>query len=190
MRYAISMIYLLSLRSYNQFKVTFLLSIYFVDRSKALHCCKSSLFIGRSLQLCQCILTLFVSHLCIILLQKKVREKSRECHSHKPQPFQDTKGMRKPIKPTMYQSNKRMKSTKISSLFPSLFICRLLQLCRCVLTLFVSQLFVLWCLGKALHCDCGLFWIITFMFLISISSDYFKKKTLYIYSSNNPCLYK
>ena len=25
-------------------------------------------------------------------LKTKVREKSRECHSHKPQPFQDTKG--------------------------------------------------------------------------------------------------
>ena len=31
---------------------------------------------------------------------KKAREKSRECHNHKPQPFPDTKRKRKPTKPT------------------------------------------------------------------------------------------
>ena len=49
---------------------------------------------------------------------KKVREKSRECHNHKPQLFPDTKRKRKPTNPNKYKSNKRMKSTKISSLFP------------------------------------------------------------------------
>ena len=37
-------------------------------------------------------------HNCPILnmtLTKKVREKSRECHNHKPQPYQDTKRNRK-----------------------------------------------------------------------------------------------
>ena len=47
--------------------------------------------------------------------RKKVREKSRECHNHEPQPFQDTK---RKINPNMHKSNTRMKSTKISSLFP------------------------------------------------------------------------
>ena len=48
--------------------------------------------------------------------KKKVREKSRECHNHKPQPFPDTK--RKPTNPNKHKLNKRTKSTKISSLFP------------------------------------------------------------------------
>ena len=48
----------------------------------------------------------------------KVREKSRECHNHKPQPFPDTKKKRKPTNPNKHKSNKRTKSTKISSLFP------------------------------------------------------------------------
>ena len=51
-------------------------------------------------------------------LQKKVREKSRECHNHKPQPFPDPKRKRKPTNPNKHKSNKRTKSTKISSLFP------------------------------------------------------------------------
>ena len=50
--------------------------------------------------------------------QTKVREKTRECHKHKPQPFQDTKRKRNPTKPNKHKSNKRTKSTKISSLFP------------------------------------------------------------------------
>ena len=49
---------------------------------------------------------------------KKVREKSRECHNHKPQPFPDPKRKRKPTNPNKHKSNKRTKSTKISSLFP------------------------------------------------------------------------
>ena len=49
---------------------------------------------------------------------KKVREKSRECHNHKPQPFPDTKRKRKPTILNKHKTNKRTKSTKISSLFP------------------------------------------------------------------------
>ena len=49
---------------------------------------------------------------------KKVREKSRECHNHKPQPFPDPKRKRKPTNPNKHKSNKRTKSTKISSLLP------------------------------------------------------------------------
>ena len=50
--------------------------------------------------------------------EQKVREKSRECHSHKPQPFPDTKRKREPTNPNNHKSNKRTKHTKISSLFP------------------------------------------------------------------------
>ena len=50
--------------------------------------------------------------------KKKVREKSRECHNHKPQPFQDTKRKRKQTNPNKHKSNKRTKNTKIGSLFP------------------------------------------------------------------------
>ena len=53
-------------------------------------------------------------------IQKKVREKSRECHNHKPQPFPDPKRKRKPTNPNKHKLNKRTKSTKISSLFPKL----------------------------------------------------------------------
>ena len=49
---------------------------------------------------------------------EKVREKSRECHNHKPQPFPDPKRKRKPTNPNKHKPNKRTKSTKISSLFP------------------------------------------------------------------------
>ena len=48
---------------------------------------------------------------------KKVREKSRECHNHKPQPFSDPKRKRKPTNLNKHKPNKRTKSTKISSLF-------------------------------------------------------------------------
>ena len=54
----------------------------------------------------------------MIIYQKKVREKARECHNHKPQPFPDPKRKRKPTNPNKHKSNKRTKSTKISSLFP------------------------------------------------------------------------
>ena len=50
--------------------------------------------------------------------KKKVREKSSECHNHKPQPFPDTKRKRKLINLNKHKSNKRTKSAKISSLFP------------------------------------------------------------------------
>ena len=49
---------------------------------------------------------------------KKVREKSRECHNHKLQPFPDPKRKRKPTNLNKHKPNKRTKSTKISSLFP------------------------------------------------------------------------
>ena len=48
---------------------------------------------------------------------KKVREKSRECHNHKPQPIPDRKRKRKQTKPNKRTSNKCRKSTKSSSLF-------------------------------------------------------------------------
>ena len=50
--------------------------------------------------------------------EKKGREKSRECHNHKPQPFPDPKRKRKPTNPNKHKLNKRTKSTKISSLTP------------------------------------------------------------------------
>ena len=53
-----------------------------------------------------------------IAAKRKVREKSRECHNHKPQPFPDTKRKRKPTTPNKHKSNKCTESTKISSLFP------------------------------------------------------------------------
>ena len=49
---------------------------------------------------------------------KKVREKSRECHNHKPQPFPDLKRKRKPTNLNKHKPDKRTKSTKISSLLP------------------------------------------------------------------------
>ena len=55
---------------------------------------------------------------CLTSNEKKVREKSRECHNHKPQPFPDPKRKRKPTNLNKYKPNKRKKSTKISSLFP------------------------------------------------------------------------
>ena len=51
-------------------------------------------------------------------LVKKVREKSRECHNHKPQPFPDPKRKRKPTNLNKHKPNKRTKSTKIISLLP------------------------------------------------------------------------
>ena len=53
-----------------------------------------------------------------ILYPKKVREKSRECHNHKPQHFPDSKRKRKPTNLNKHKPNKCTKSTKISSLFP------------------------------------------------------------------------
>ena len=53
-----------------------------------------------------------------VLFTEKVRENSRECHNHKPQPFPDSKRKRKPTNLIKHKPNKRTKSTKISSLFP------------------------------------------------------------------------
>ena len=47
---------------------------------------------------------------------RKVREKSRECHNHKPQPFPDTERKRKPTNQSKHKLNKRTKKTKINSL--------------------------------------------------------------------------
>ena len=52
------------------------------------------------------------------MLSKKVREKSRECHNHKPQPFPDPKRKKKSTDLNKHKPNKHTKSTKISSLFP------------------------------------------------------------------------
>ena len=51
-------------------------------------------------------------------IPKKLREKSRECHNHKPQSFPDPKRKRKPTNLNKHKPNKRTKSTDISSLFP------------------------------------------------------------------------
>ena len=60
----------------------------------------------------------FVTSLLSSSFAKKVREKSRECHNHKPQPFPNPKRKRKPTNLNKHKPNKRTKSTKISSLFP------------------------------------------------------------------------
>ena len=49
---------------------------------------------------------------------EKVREKSRECHNHKPQPFPDPRRKRKPTNLNQHKPNKTTKCTKIRSLFP------------------------------------------------------------------------
>ena len=54
----------------------------------------------------------------VVCKKKRVREKSREYLNHKPQPFPDTLRKKKPTNPNKHKSNKRTKSTKISSLFP------------------------------------------------------------------------
>ena len=53
-----------------------------------------------------------------ISCEKRVREKSMECHNHKPQPFQDTKRKKKSTKTNKQKSNKRTKSPTIRFLFP------------------------------------------------------------------------
>ena len=52
------------------------------------------------------------------MIKEKVREKSRECHIHIPQPFPDAERKKKQTKPNKHKSKKRTQSTKISSLFP------------------------------------------------------------------------
>ena len=68
------------------------------------------LFISISLQHCL--------RLIAYTWAEKVREKTRECHNHKPQPFPDPKRKKKPTNLNKHKPNKRTKSTKISSLFP------------------------------------------------------------------------
>ena len=63
-------------------------------------------------------LVVFLIKSFFFFFSEKVREKSRECHNHKPKPFPDPKRKRKPTNPNKHKSNKRTKSTKISSLFP------------------------------------------------------------------------
>ena len=75
---------------------------------KCNHCCKGFTQLG--------ILQLHVK--LHTECKKMVREKSRECHNHKLQPFSDTKRKRKETKPNKCKSNKSTKNTKISSLFP------------------------------------------------------------------------
>ena len=50
--------------------------------------------------------------------QKKVGEKSRECHNHNPSPSQTRRGRGNRQNQNKRKSNKRTKSTKINSLFP------------------------------------------------------------------------
>ena len=49
--------------------------------------------------------------------KKRVRERSRECHNHKPHPFPDTKRIQ--IKPNKCKSSKRTESTKTTVLSTS-----------------------------------------------------------------------
>ena len=58
-----------------------------------------------------------------VVLPKKVREKFRECHNLKPQPFPDTKRKRKPTNPNKHKSNKRTKSTKLGAFMRTEFLC-------------------------------------------------------------------
>ena len=53
-----------------------------------------------------------ISFCLYIYIKKKVIEKSRECHSHKSQPFPDTNGKRKPTNPSKHKSNKCTKKGK------------------------------------------------------------------------------
>ena len=95
--------------------------------------CFSSLLltVGKQTHLCQRLtkptirpvwsakplINLYIHHICVSYHSKKVKEKTRECHNHKPQPFPDTKRKRKQTKPNQRKSNKRTKSTKTSALF-------------------------------------------------------------------------
>ena len=76
----------------------------------------------------------------MVFVQTKVREKSRECRNHKPQPFPDTKRKRKPTNPNKHKPNKRTKSTKISSLFPKRNCSK--HSCETQLDTFTQEIFV------------------------------------------------
>ena len=66
---------------------------------------------ARCLAVCQLIwvpqTSVKLANCKLIFVKKKVREKSRECHSHKLQPFPDTKKKRKQTKPNKCKSNSR-----------------------------------------------------------------------------------
>ena len=51
--------------------------------------------------------------------RKKVREKSRECHNHKPQPFPDTKRKRIQTKPNKRKSTNVRKALRLALSSPS-----------------------------------------------------------------------
>ena len=74
--------------------------------------------IGYNLDIMRQTACLVVNPIIVDGYAKKVREKSRECHNHKPQPFPDPKRKRKPTNLKKHKPNKRTKSTKISSLSP------------------------------------------------------------------------
>ena len=57
--------------------------------------------------------------LTIRRLVKRVREKSRECHNHKPQPIPDTKWKRKQTKPNKRKSNHVRKALRLALSSPS-----------------------------------------------------------------------
>ena len=56
----------------------------------------------------------FVVQVEAFCMERKVTEKSRECHNHNPRPQEEEKT----DKSNKHKPNKRTKSTKISSLFP------------------------------------------------------------------------
>ena len=93
--------------------------------------------------------TVFDFYRFVNIKKKKVREKSRECHNHKPQPFPDTKRKRKQTKPNKRKSNKRTKSTKISSLFLKTSTCftRLGSMNCAEICSFVMPPPLAWCQG-------------------------------------------
>ena len=84
---------------------------------------------------CHCLFLIIFTFFCApetwcFMNVKKVRETSRECHNHKPQPFRDPKRKRKPTNLNKHTLNKRTKSTKISSLFPKRYILKRLKKTR------------------------------------------------------------
>ena len=76
-------------------------------------------WIVHFISVCQCPANTVNTKTCLFkYTEKKVREKSWECHNHKSQPFPDIKRKRKSTNPNKHKPIKHMKSTKISSLFP------------------------------------------------------------------------
>ena len=54
-------------------------------------------------------INIYIHEILLVQNLKKVREKSRECHNHKPQPFPDPKRKRKPTNLNNHKLNKRTK---------------------------------------------------------------------------------